>query len=300
MELTNKELINKLSAKEYNLSSGWKIMTANLKRHLEDVDDLESYYSQEIIPRIFHWPENSIQNINQLQILETDPTCSIFYNTLCNTVDYGPPGINLYNNVQCDRIQQVWSIYNVVSRLNLDLNKKDEIVFEFGAGTGQMADVLHDLNFGGQHIVYDLPLMTVIQRYFVAKRNIKYAYILDDDHEKNIINGTNYLPCNQNESEQYVMGLPNINFIATFSLTETDIETHNKFANYMLNFSRIYIVYSLNQTITEDFIDNVGYIQSMKEKLENTHYCYIGENHGNGNVFMAVKKELTHGEISIN
>lgn len=299
MKVSNKELISKLSTKEYNLSSGWKIMTANLKRYLEEVDDLESYYSQEIIPRIFHWPENSIQNINQLQILETDPT-SIFYKTLCKTTDYGPPGINLYNNVQCDRIQQVWSIYNVASRLKLDLNKKDEIILEFGAGTGQMADVLHDLNFGGQHIVYDLPLMTVIQRYFIAKRNIKCAYILDDDHEKTIINGTNYLPCNQTESEKYIMGLPNINFIATFSLTETDIETHNKFANYMLNFSRIYIVYSLNQTITEDFIDNVEYVQSMKKKLENTHYCYIGENYGNGNVFMAVKKELTNGEISIN
>ena len=68
----------------------------------------------------------------------------------------------------------------------------------------------------------------------------------------------------------------------------------------MLNFSRIYIVYSLNQTITEDFIDNVEYVQSMKKKLENTHHCYIGENYGNCNVFMAVKKELTNGEFSFN
>lgn len=178
----------------------------------------------------------------------------------------------------------------------MDLTKKDEIIFEFGAGTGQMADVLYDLNFGGQHVVYDLPLMTVIQRHFINKRNIKYTYILDDD-EKNIINGTNYLPCNQIESEKHVMELPNINFIATFSLSETDIDTHNKFAKYMLNFSRIYIAYSLNQTITEDFIDNEEYIQMMKQKLENTHYCYIGENHGNGKVFMAVKKELGNNTI---
>jgi hypothetical protein len=280
--INNKELIKKICNNEEKLSEGWKNMTKDLQTYLEN-DNLDLYKVNEIVPHIFHWPELGIQNMNQLMILEEDKE-SIFYKTIIKTNNYGPEGIKLYKNIQLDRVQQTWSIYNLVNVLNLNLNN-DEIILEFGGGTGQMADVLSDLNFKGRHIVYDLPLITILQRYFVNKRNINYAYILDDE-EINIINGTNYLPCNQNNSEQQIMKLPNINFIATFSLTETDIHTHNKFAEYMLNFSRIYIVYSLNQTATEDYINNEEYMQMIKKNIEKTHYCYIGDNYGNGKILI--------------
>jgi len=288
LELNNKELIKKICNKEQKLSEGWKNMTKDLQTYLEN-DNLDLYKVNKIVPHIFHWPELGSQNMNQLMILQEDKE-SIFYKTIIKTNDYGPEGIILYKNIQLDRVQQTWSIYNLVNVLNLNLNN-DEIILEFGGGTGQMADVLSDLNFKGRHIVYDLPLITILQRYFVNKRNINYTYILDDE-EINIINGTNYLPCNQNNREKQIMKLPNINFIATFSLSETDIFTHNKFAEYMLNFSRIYITYSLNQTATEDYINNEEYILMIKKNIEKTHHCYIGNNHDNGKLFMAVKKEL--------
>ena len=53
------------------------------------------------------------------------------------------------------------------------MEKSDEVIFEFGGGTGQMADVLNNLKFQGKHIIYDLPLMVVLQKYFIDKRNIK-------------------------------------------------------------------------------------------------------------------------------
>ncbi len=146
-----------------------------------------------------------------------------------------------------------------VKILNLNLNNDNEIILEFGGGTGQMSDVLSKLNFKGKHIVYELPLITIIQRHFINKRNIKTKYILDDE-KLDIINGTNFLPCNQINTEKFVMNLQNINFIATFSLTETDIDTHNKFAKFITNFSRVYIAYSLNKTVTEDYIDNIAKI----------------------------------------
>ena len=36
----------------------------------------------------------------------------------------------------------------------------------------------------------------------------------------------------------------NINFIATYSLTETDLETHEKFAKYLLNFN-LFVIFTL-------------------------------------------------------
>ena len=129
-----------------------------------------------------------------------------------------------------------------------------------------MADVLSDLNFKGRHIIYDLPLMTVLQKHFIDKKGIKNTHILDDENI-NIINGTNFLPCNQINSEKYVLGLPNINFIATYSLTETDIHTRNRFSEYMIEFSRIYIVYWPGKNEVGDYNDNTEYIEMIQKKL---------------------------------
>lgn len=96
MELNNKELINKITQKNYNLSAGWRNMINSLSYYLQDSNsDLELYYIQQIAPHIFHWPEFSVQNINQFQIVKND-THSIFYKTICKTTDYGPTGIKLY------------------------------------------------------------------------------------------------------------------------------------------------------------------------------------------------------------
>lgn len=177
----------------------------------------------------------------------------------------------------------------MVNKLQLDLEKSDEVIFEFGGGTGQMSDVLNNLNFQGKHIIYDLPLMVILQKYFIDKRNSKTKYILDDENNE-IIKGTNLLPCNQNESEKCIVNLPNINFIATYSLTETDLETHEKFAKYLLNFKRILIIYWPQPVEDFDNIDNESYINNIIENMKNTHHCYIGDNFGNGKMFCAMKK----------
>lgn len=280
-------IIQKVKNNSYTNSSTWSKFTQHLENYLIN-GDMDLYLINNIEPHVFKWPIDSIQNKHQLQILENDQE-SIFYKTL-KVNDYGPLGVGLYKNTQLDRVQQVWSIYNLVEKLNLSLDN-DEIIFEFGAGTGQMADVLSNLNFKGRHIIYDLPLMTVLQKYFIDKRGIKNTHILDDE-TINIINGTNFLPCNQINSEKYVLGLPNINFIATYSLTETDIHTHNKFSEYMIGFSRIYIVYWPGKNEIGDYIDNSKYIEMIQKKIGKTHHCFNGNNFENGKVFIAVKKSL--------
>lgn len=262
-------------------------MTKTLRYYLEN-ENIDLFRVNEIKPHIFIWPEDSLQNKLQLNLLKKNTEC-IFYKTAIFNNDYGPIGVKLYDNVQLDRVAQVWSIYILVNKLKLDLEKSDEVIFEFGGGTGQMADVLNNLKFQGKHIIYDLPLMVVLQKYFIDKRNIKTKYILDDENNE-IIKGTNLLPCNQNESEKYIVNLPNINFIATYSLTETDLETHEKFAKYLLNFNRILIIYWPQPVEDFDNIDNESYINNIIENMKNTHHCYIGDNFGNGKMFCAMKK----------
>jgi hypothetical protein len=281
------DLITKVKTSSYTCSKSWDEMTMNLEHYLIN-GDLNLYKVHNISPQVFTWPEDGAQTKIQLEILERN-TDTVLYKTL-RINDYGPAGIRLYKNIQLDRVQQVWSIYKLINILKLNLSD-DEIIFEFGGGTGQMADVLKDINFMGKHIVYDLPLMTVLQKSFIDKKGITNSYILDNE-QMNIINGTNYLPCNQIKSEQHVLGLPNINFIATYSLTETDQDTRNKFFDYMTNFSRIYIVYWPGSTAVGDDIDNSVYIEKIKTNIKNTHYCYDMDELDNGKIFMAVKKDV--------
>lgn len=282
-----KDSIRKINYKNYKLSKGWNDMTNDLKKYMEN-ENMDLFRQNEVKPHIFIWPEDSLQNKYQLQLLEKNKD-SIFYNSVISSNDYGPRGIKLYNNIQLDRVAQVWSIYILVNKLYFNLQDENEIIFEFGGGTGQMADVLKDLNYQGKHIIYDLPLMVILQKYFIDKRNIKTKYILDDENNT-LINGTNLLPCNQNISEEKIVSMKNINFIATYSLTETDIETHEKFAKYLPYFNRIIIIYWPQPVEDFDNIDNEEYIKSIIKNIENTHDCYIDDNFGNGKIFCAMKK----------
>ena len=284
---SRKELIEKLSTRPSNSSRTWVECTKDLLDYLEH-GDLELYHQKKICPRIFYWPEGGHQNKMQLDYLLKD-TESVLYKTLF-TNTYGPLGIQLYQNIQLDRVQQIWSLYNLVTFLNLN-PADNEILFEFGAGTGQMADVLAELKFQGPHVVYDLPLMTVLQTYFIEKRGIANQHLIDEE-ATTLQMGTNFLTNNQPAKEAYVMTLPNINFVATYSLSETDAETHAKFASYMPFFSRIYIVYWPGKHDICDGVDNTEYIEQIKRDIKDTHTYKEYSNFGNGTAFLAVKKEI--------
>lgn len=290
------DIIKKISNKSFNSSNGWELMTDKLRDYLEN-EDINLYYYNCIQPQVFHWPQDAKQCMIQLLVLEQNKN-NIFYKTIIKKNNYGPSGIKLYKNVQLDRVNHTWSIYNMVEILKLNLSSNNEIIFEFGGGTGQMADILNELNFRGIHIVYDLPLMTILQKKFIDKINIQNEHILDNEYIS-LTNKTYYLPCNQSDSEKQIINLPNLNFIATYSLTETDNETHKKFAKYMKNFSRIFIIYWPQPCPMFNNINNEEYIQEIKKNIEDTHNCYIGSNYAYtaGNTFYAIKKDLMKEEI---
>ena len=281
------KFIDKLEKKEFNCSKQWRENINNCRDYIiNNYNNLYNYKNDKIIPEIFTWPEDSIQNKYQYNYLKKNlPHDNIFLNDL-NKNTYGPNNIKLYNNVQLDRVQHIWSIYFLVNTMNFDLNNENEIIFEFGAGTGQLADVLKNINFKGSHIIYEIPILTVIQDYFLKKNNIETNYIFDNENI-NIIKGVNFLPCNQNISENKIIKLKNLTLIASYSLTETDIETHNKFFNYIINFKNIYIVYWPKKDPVGDNIDNEKYIKDIFNKMKETHVCNIINNFGNGNIFYA-------------
>ena len=72
--------------------------------------------------------------------------------------------------------------------------------------------------------------------------------------------------------------------------TWQDLETHNKFAEYITKFKRIIIIYCPEPVAGFDNIDNEKYIQQLFKKIENTHQCYFNSNFSDSKIFSALKK----------
>jgi hypothetical protein len=64
-----KDSIRKINYKDYKLSKGWNDMTINLKNYMEN-ENIDLFRVNEVKPHIFIWPEDSLQNKYQLQLLE--------------------------------------------------------------------------------------------------------------------------------------------------------------------------------------------------------------------------------------
>jgi len=116
-----KDIIRKIIYKNFKSSGGWDDMTKTLRYYLEN-ENIDLFRVNEIKPHIFIWPEDSLQNKLQLNILKKNTEC-LFYKTALSNNDYGPIGVKLYDNVQLDRVAQVWSIYILVNKLQFRFGK---------------------------------------------------------------------------------------------------------------------------------------------------------------------------------
>jgi hypothetical protein len=93
-------------------------------------------------------------------------------------------------------------VYEIHSGLRL---RDYEQIVEFGAGVGETARLIHDLGFDGQYVIYDLPEVAELSRFYLARYNVTFA-----THFSSIATERRTL------------------FIATWSLSEVPLEYRNQ------------------------------------------------------------------------
>lgn len=118
------------------------------------------------------------------------------------------------------------------------LSKMDTII-EFGGGIGDLADIIQKLGFKGKYILYDLPEVGRIQKYYhdrIGHKNILHTSNLDD-------------LCNADLC------------IGTWSFTEMPIDLRNQIMervggtkNWLLAYSNDIFKIDNNKYITEEFV----------------------------------------------
>lgn len=91
-----------------------------------------------------------------------------------------------WTNVSFASINHAYNLahFETITGINLD---KMNYIFEFGAGTGNMCRIIHNLGFAGRYEIYDFPEMRVLQRFFIQESGVDISSIHWADNMDDII-----------------------------------------------------------------------------------------------------------------
>jgi len=179
----------------------------------------------------------------------------------------------------------MWTLHVLVKSLNFDLDNPYNVLIEFGGGTGQMAKVLKDVKYAGIHVVHDFIQLLVLQEYFLAKVGVNVTL----GPIGTSLNRVFHVPAGVSwEYDAY--NYDSVTFVATYSLTETDMGTRNAVLPYLKYCDRIYIVFWKTWNHAGDNIDNIAYINALIVDIRETHDYVRSSHFNNGHYFMACRR----------
>lgn len=146
---------------------------------------------------------------------------------------------------------------------HLELNITDiDYVLEFGGGYGSMCRLFHNLGFKGQYIIFDLPVFSALQEFYLKSIGINAKYGTNEDtYGVSCIFKTEALRealTNKKSKKKSI-------FIATWSISETPVYLRNVFLSMIGNFDVFLIAYQRQFGET----DNSTYFSAWKDSLKN-------------------------------
>lgn len=147
-------------------------------------------------------------------------------------------------------IHQAYHIQQLKKYSNIDLSKINTI-FEIGGGYGSMCRLIHKLGFKGNYIIFDLPELLELQKFYLRLNNIpkeKIHFLSDIKKIKNIID------------------IENINLtIGLWSFSELPINLRDSILEYFKKSD--YILFTYQNTFTD--INNISYFNELKKSFNN-------------------------------
>lgn len=160
-----------------------------------------------------------------------------------------------------------------------------DIVLEFGGGYGSMARLFYNLGFRGTYVIYDLPIVSALQRYFLESLGINV--ISDGKHQLEEMNVfcTSSLGIVKNICSFDTD--PKKLFIATWSLSESPIAIRFEWSWVMNHFSYFLLAYQ------EQFggVDNQDYFSEWTNPVrQDIHWSNWNIEHLPGNFYLMGKK----------
>ena len=145
--------------------------------------------------------------------------------------------------------------------------EESNFIFEFGGGYGSMCRLFHNLAFNGQYIIFDLPLFSALQRYYLKALSLP---VISVESFSSIKENQNSIVCLSSKKDLNKIVNPSKYeknkslFIATWSLSEAPTELRDSISDTISHFDNILIAYS------NEFsgVDNIKYFNKFRHNFK--------------------------------
>ena len=127
-----------------------------------------------------------------------------------------------------------------------------EHIFEFGGGYGSMCRIIHRMDFAGDYLIYDMPVISALQRFYLGSLGVEAKCVDRIEIAKDFL---------------AEFDVSKSLFIATASLSESPIELRDIIKIMILDFKGILISFAHDMRD----INNLGYFTGW---TENTNYTW--------------------------
>jgi len=121
----------------------WIDYTTELGEHLRaECREIDNHNGLKWHPRVFEWPSRAPRLYAAIQRVEWERIRSSRIGRIPLNSSYGPRDIHRARlprenaTVQLDLVQHIWTLHILVKSLHFDLDDQQNVLIEFGGGTG--------------------------------------------------------------------------------------------------------------------------------------------------------------------
>jgi hypothetical protein len=199
---------------------------------------------------------------NELRFLRSRPDWKPRWRDALEETEVGrPPRYPWYRRSSGNLIHHAYHLARFEQITGFAVQEAD-LVLEFGGGYGSMCRLAHRLGFRGRYVIFDLPIVGLIQRYFLESLGIPVfdrAPVSGDESGVALLSDLKDLVLQFGRERGGGRSL----FLATWSLSETPLSLRKELLALINGFDRYLIAY---QESFED-INNLDYFEALKRSV---------------------------------
>jgi hypothetical protein len=228
--------------------------------------DPRKFLSWDVIKKTMFVIRESYINIELQAIKNSNEFNDFWENVIAENSIGAPMRFWKYSKSSANLIHHAYHLLKLKEKVNIEFDKLD-LVVEFGGGYGSMCRLLHNCNFSGKYIIFDLPVFSALQRFYLKCVGLK---ILKPEEFKSDKSGVVCISDLQQFEDLISIKIKENEslFIGTWSLSETPLIFREKFKTNLKSYKN-YLV-GFQEKFNE--VDNVDYFQNIQKEFSDYNW----------------------------
>lgn len=185
---------------------------------------------------------------------------------ICEVSIGSPTRSNIYPKSSGNLIHHAYHVARFEYFTSKNVTNMD-CIFEFGGGYGSMYRLVHNLGFRGKYIIFDLPIFSAIQKYFIKSIGLEVHTLNSFKKSKTGVICVTDIQVLQELILEYMPTNKGM-FLATWSLSECPLELREKVLSVVLKFDNFLLGYQGRF----EGLDNVKFFHEWKNGLKTINW----------------------------